>query len=98
MPQNFEAHLKGFLVTCVGLLAGSLGVFIVRRLHISPVHFGVIFIRFIEYTKRGYLTAILPILDSRTYLYWRGQGGSQPQIPASIPQNPPSLHPPVIVG
>lgn len=98
MPQNFEAHLKDVLVTCVGLLAGSLGVFVVRRLHISSVHLGFMFIRFIEYTECGYLATILPILASRTYLHWRGEDGSHPKIPASISQNPSSLRPPVGVG
>jgi len=34
MPPKFETHVNGVLITCVGLLASSLGVFVVRHLRI----------------------------------------------------------------
>ena len=37
MPPKFEIHLKGVLVTCVGILASSLGVFVVRRPAFLPL-------------------------------------------------------------
>lgn len=72
MPQNFETQLKGVLVTCVGFLASSLGVFIVRRYYTSSFHFMLRFTRFVEHTECHRFAAILATFDTQIHLYRRG--------------------------
>ena len=97
MPPMFEFRLKGVLVTCVGILASSLGVFAVRRLQISSLRPALTSKWFPEHTFCYRLTTILPILDTKIHLYRRGEDRFHPKAATSIPENPPSLSAPAIV-
>ena len=97
MPKMFQIHPKGFLVTCVGFLASSLGVFVVRHVHISFIHFWLTFIRPAEYTECHRLATILSILDSEAHIYRRGEDRSYSKASTFITENPTSPYPPAII-
>ena len=97
MPKKLQIHPKGFLVICVVLLASSLGVFVVRHLHISSIHFRLTFIRPAEHTECHRLAAVLSILNSEAHIYRRGEDRSYSKTSTSITENPTTPYPPTII-
>lgn len=97
MPLKVEIRLKGALITCVGFLAGSLGVFVVRYLHISSFYFALKFDRIVEHTKCYRLAAILPILSTEAYPYRRGKGSPYTEASTPVPEDPTPSHPPAVI-
>jgi len=97
MPPMFEIRLKGALVTCVGFLASSLGVFAVRCLQISFLRSTLTPEWSVERTFCYRLTSILPILNTKTHLYRRWEDKPHTKAATSISENPPSPSAPAIV-
>lgn len=93
----FEIRLKDVLVTCVGFLASSLGVFAVRRLQISSLRPALTSKWFTEHTFCYRLADILPILNTKTHLYRGGEDRSHTKAATSVSENPPSPSAPAIV-
>lgn len=98
MPPKFEIRLKGVLVTCVGFLASSLGVFAVRLLQISSVQFTLTSERFAEHTRCHRLATVFPVLNAQTHLYRRWEDRSHTEATTPLSEIPSSPCPPAIVG
>lgn len=85
MPPMFEIHLKGALITCVGFLAGSLGVFVVCCRYIPFSRFALKFNRFVEHTECHRLTVIFPTLGTQAHFYRRREGRPHAKTTTFIP-------------